>query len=136
MSGHTYTKSISENLLGSFINSGLDQAVKFSTRGNSILDIFLTNRPTLIQECESLPPLGDHDIVYIVTAIQAHRQKPTKRRIQLWNKANLGQMRQDTEQFSQNFCVKYDFNSNIPDMWNDIKGHFTVFGPWKLKYKC
>ena len=121
VSGHTYTKSISENLLGSFINSGLDQAVKFSTRGNSILDIFLTNRPTLIQECESLPPLGDHDIVYIVTAIQAHRQKPTKRRIQLWNKANLGQMRQDTEQFSQNFCVKYDFNSNIPDMWNDIK---------------
>jgi len=41
------------------------QTVKFPTRGNNILDIFCTNRPSLISGCYPIPGIGDHESVLI-----------------------------------------------------------------------
>lgn len=55
--------------------------VDFPTRQNSWLDIFLTNRPTLVDNFSSLPEIGDHDIVLVVSSVEASSGKPAKRKI-------------------------------------------------------
>ena len=47
-------------------NFNLQQMVTTPTRQENILDIFLTNTSSLVQNTETLPSLGtsDHDIVF------------------------------------------------------------------------
>ena len=58
----------------------LEQVVTFPTRHEDTLDLFLTNRPFLVNRCVPLPGLGDHEIVYIDTDISAKLNKPVKRK--------------------------------------------------------
>ena len=52
---HQYLKSINECFLSTFNDLGLSQIVNFSTRQESTLDVFLTNRPSLICSCIPVP---------------------------------------------------------------------------------
>lgn len=54
-------------------DSNLEQIVSFPTRKDHVLDLFITNRPSLLNRCEPLPGIVDHDIVYI--DITAHYSK-------------------------------------------------------------
>ena len=54
VSGNNYKKEINVTFLQAVENSGLDQVVDYQTRDDNSLDIFLTNRPSLIQTCKSL----------------------------------------------------------------------------------
>ena len=65
VSGNNYRKEISDSFLQAVENCGFDQIVDFSTRDNNLLGIFLTNRPSLIQTCKSLPGISDHETVYM-----------------------------------------------------------------------
>ena len=62
-SNYMYKKEINENFPQSTENCGLDQLADFPTRDKNILDVFLTNRPSLIQICKPLPGVSDHEIV-------------------------------------------------------------------------
>jgi len=42
---------------------GLLQVIHNPTRGDVILDVFLTNRPSLLSQCSVIPGLSDHDIL-------------------------------------------------------------------------
>ena len=79
--------------------------VDFPTRKDSILDIFVTNRPSLVNKCTPIPGLSDHDFVLIGANIVPSRQKSARRLIYLWNKANLIEMEQDIAAFSRSFTT-------------------------------
>ncbi len=72
---------------------GMEQVVNFPTRGESILDLFLTNRPALLNRCEALPGIGDHDTVYINTKVVIKNAKPCKRKIYVWKRADIEELR-------------------------------------------
>lgn len=58
------------DLIHDTICSNLEQIVSFPTRKDHVLVLFMTNRPSLVNRCEPLPGIVDHDIVYIdITAI-------------------------------------------------------------------
>ena len=63
------------------------------TRGSRTLDIFLTIRSTLINRCEILPSISDHEAVLTVTEVKARFQKPAARVLCLWYKGNLDQVK-------------------------------------------
>ena len=52
---YMYKKERNENFLQSTENCGLDQLVDFPTRDKNVLDVFLSNRPSLIQICKPHP---------------------------------------------------------------------------------
>ena len=56
VSKRQYTKQINEHFLDTYSMLGLSQMVTFATRIVNTLDIFLTNRPSLVNRCE--PILG------------------------------------------------------------------------------
>ena len=64
--GNQYLKSINEIFLEMSQDLGLQQIVDFPTRGTSLLDVFFTNKPDLVNNCKLLAGLGDHGAVNIV----------------------------------------------------------------------
>ena len=75
--GRTYPIDINQAFLDTFNDAGLRQIVKEPTRGNNILDLFLTNCPDLINSNSTVAGLGDHAAVRIESTLQLPRKKPT-----------------------------------------------------------
>ena len=86
---HQYQLKINEDFLTTINCSGLDQIVDIPTRGDNILDIFLTNRPTLVNKCEVVPGISDHDMVLVDSNVIVTRNKPVKREVRLLKKLML-----------------------------------------------
>ena len=65
VTGHQNPLAINRGFLETFEDIGLTQIVDFTTHSNPdhTLDLLLTNRPSLIQRCEPLPGVADHDAV-------------------------------------------------------------------------
>ena len=87
ITSNQYRKEISVIFLALEEDLGLIQSVNFPTRGQNLLDVFFTNRPSLINRCEAIPGISDHEIVFVDSNIAISRQKPAKRKIYMWKKA-------------------------------------------------
>ena len=95
-------------------DAGCEQVVNFATKAVNTLDLFFTNRPSLVNKCLPLPGLSDHDIVLVDTNITPARQKPLKRVIYLWKKLNITNM-------ANNLKVSLDKFMNCSDIKNTDK---------------
>ena len=73
----------------------LTQIVDFPTRINNILDVFITNRPSLVKQCYPQPGISDHEVVYVESYIKAPIQQGHKRKLYNWSKADLEKFKQD-----------------------------------------
>ena len=120
ISGNGYRKDINENLLEALSNSSLEQVVDFPTRDNNLLDIFATNRPSLVQSCKPIPGVSDHEIVYVSSDICAKYQRPVKRKIWLWSKADQPSLKTDMQSFSQDFTENNSIKTDVNSLWSDF----------------
>jgi hypothetical protein len=111
--GHNYPVGISKAYIDLTNDIGCQQMVDFPTRLNNTLDIFLTNRPSLVNRCCSIPGLSDHDIVLIDSNVTPHRRKPTRRLIYLWKQANINEMKKELTEYSKTFYEKFTTSSSI-----------------------
>ena len=87
------------------------------------MDIFATNRPTLINKCISVPGISDHDAVYIESYITAKYKKPAKRKIYLWDKTDFNLLTQVLSEFVSGFIAENTTSSSVQQMymWDDFK---------------
>ena len=121
---HQYQKEINESFLEMSQDLGLTQIVDIPTRGTSLLDLLFTNHPDLVKKCYPISGLGDHEVVRINSSLQAPRKKPTKRRIQLWNKVDVSKLKEEVLALSTNFLKKFSPSDNVLDIWNFLKIEF------------
>ena len=70
--GSTYPLELCNMLIESFNTFGLTQMVDSPTRESNILDLFATNRPSLIHKVEIISGLSDHEIISIESTISCH----------------------------------------------------------------
>ena len=115
-----YKREINEFVLQAADKCGLDQVVDFPTRETNLLDVFLTNRPSLIQECYPLPGISDHEMVYVDSDVSARYQRPIQRKIWLWSKADIPVLKQSMLQFSEDFTNKHTIKSDVNAMWTEF----------------
>ncbi|XP_072043470.1 uncharacterized protein [Amphiura filiformis] len=113
--GHQYPKALNESFLRIQLIArvGLEQLVDFPTRLDSILDIVVTNRPSLVNRCEGLPGVSDHDIVYLDMNVQAARQKPVKHKIFLWKRADFDAIRSETKLWAEDFISTHSTDTPV-----------------------
>ncbi len=85
VTGHQNPLAVNIGFLDVFDDIGLTQIVNFPTHSNPdhTLDLILTNRPSLIQRCEPLPGVADHDAVLAITKLASPLHKPIRHRIHL-----------------------------------------------------
>lgn len=78
-----YIKSISEEFLSFLEENAVQQMVTTPTRERNILDLFVTNRPSLLNQCEVIPGKSDHEVVLVDMNIEPHRNRPVKKSLHL-----------------------------------------------------
>lgn len=122
VTGHQYPLRVNNKFLDTIQDLGMDQVVEFPTRKDSFLDLFLTNRPSLVNRTEPLPGLSDHDTIILINSdIIAKRQRPVKRKVHLWKKANQDDISSACRTFSEGFVNRHTVGSDVNTMWEEIK---------------
>ena len=68
--------------------AALTQIVKEPTREENTLDLFATNKDTLIMRCDVIPGNSDHSAVLVDSRLRPFRRKGTRCTVPLWKKAD------------------------------------------------
>ena len=110
---------VSDN--GNVYDVGFEQIVKFPTRGENTLDIFLTNRPSLIGKCKAVPGVSDHDIVVVEASTRAVKTNPQRRKILLWKQVDIENLKPDVLDFSTKLTSQYSADNNVNILWDSLK---------------
>ena len=114
------------------------QIVKKPTRGPNILDLFLTNNPSLIINQSNIPGLGDsdHDIVLIETLLKPIKNNKTRVAKPQYNKTNWELFKLHMNNFSTSFLKMDHENMSVDDLWVTFKNELctatTKFVPHKV----
>ena len=65
------------------------------SRENNILGLFLTNQPNLVKSCNTIPGISDHNMIIVDTDLKPRYNKPKRREINIFKKANWEQIKTD-----------------------------------------
>lgn len=72
------------SILGDNCLTQISQMVSEPTREDTILDLFLTNGPTLVDSVSVVPGISDHQVVFAVVKLRPTVQKIKSRTMQLF----------------------------------------------------
>jgi len=97
---------------------GLFQIVSFPTRLNNTLNILATNGPDLVEKCEPIPGISEHEAVYGELSFTVKIQAPARRTINMWQKADFNKIRQHISNFSSSFLDTFSTSSDVDLLWN------------------
>jgi hypothetical protein len=125
ITGTQYKKSLSKKYLDLFRDTSLEQVINFPTRNTRTLDMFLTNKPSLVNMCKPLPGLSDHDIVLTDNKNGCKCNKQITRNIYLWKTTNIDEIKSDTIQLSNKITCDSNSSSknktDIEEIRNQLK---------------
>ena len=89
--------------------------------------MIFSNRPSLFQSCTPIPGLSDHIAVLAITQVISPRQKPRKRKIFLWNRADKNLLKETVQKFSEDFFNKANQTSSVQELWEYfLKGMLKI----------
>ena len=130
-------RQIYQRLIDISLHHNIEQIIDKPTRGDNILDLFLTNNKSALQNFETLPPIGkaDHDIVYIEINARPNRQNTPHCNVFIFRNANwdgiesklstlLNHIQSTTEQTSVNTgeSTLFDYFEN-----NSLKSYARIY---------
>jgi len=102
VSGYNHPIELCHIFIGFLANHVLTQMVNFSTRLTNILDLSITNMPSLILSCKPIPGISDHGIVFIELLACIKLQNCTKS-YKIWHKADKDFIHQTITDFNAEF---------------------------------
>ena len=114
------------------------QVVNVHTRNDKTLDLLFTNSPSPVNRVKGMPPIGkaDHDIVYVQYDVKAKRIQQAPRKIFLYNRADMGGLRDHLARFRDSFLSSDHSHMPVNDMWVSFKSEvleaFERFIPTKM----
>ncbi|MCG8048052.1 MAG: hypothetical protein JAY75_12610 [Candidatus Thiodiazotropha taylori] len=98
----------------------LTQMVTEPTRYENILDLFLTNNPTLVSKVEIMSGLSDHDIVYSEVNIKPQIVVQRPRVMPVYRKADWNALTEHMLLFRESFMLDHETKS-LNRLWLDFK---------------
>ena len=104
---YQYPLDIGRFILTTAAECYFTQLVNIPTRGENILDIVFTNRPSFVNYCTVVPGVSDHDAVVVSFIAKATYQNEIKHKCYVWNRGNFVDMRVAFTEFSMYFCNHY-----------------------------
>ena len=98
----------------------LTQMVTESTSYENILDLFLTNNPTLVNKVEIMPGLSDHNIIYTEVSIKPQILPQKPRVMPVYKKADWEALSCHMCNFRKSFMENHESKS-VNKLWLDFK---------------
>ena len=121
ITAHRYPKAINEAFLDMIGDTNTEQLVDFPTRKQNTLELLLTNNPSFVTSIEDTTGISDHDRIVIADIIcHPRRNRPIKRTIHLWNRANIPDMKESLKSDINDFCQRYNCDTQINELWNSF----------------
>ena len=117
---HSNSLDLNNLFLDFLDNNALSQMVDSPTRGSSILDVFITDRPGLLESCHVVDGISDHEVVLVTSSITADLPPPTRRTIYLWSRTDLNLIRETAQSLCQRFTTTHSTSTPIDILWNDF----------------
>ena len=98
---------------------------KEPTRQDSVLDLYITNRPSLVKTITTIPSISDHDGAILVDSdiVPAYSKKKPRKTF-VFSKANWSKMKEDASTFVTSFLEAL-LETSVDENWEKIKGHLT-----------
>ena len=114
-----------QELLNIMNEFGLEQMQMKPTREGNILDLYLTNNPSLVKSCETIPGLSDHDMLVVDSDLKPNYSKPKRRKIFIYKRADMEKIKQEMSELSSKITsIAYE---SINKMWEKFKkGIFEI----------
>ena len=111
-----------QDILNLIANNSLTQIVDKPTRNDKTLDLIITNYPSIVDNLETIPPVGeaDHDILSLEITVSLRRCKTKPRQILKYSKANWDNIKQDLKTTYHNINQSQD-SQDIDSIWNIFK---------------
>ena len=121
----SYESTASRNLLDTLQNHHLSQMQKEPTRQDSVLDLYITNRPSLMKTITTISSISDHDGAILVDSdiVPAYSKKKPRKTF-IFSKANWSKMKEDASTFVTSFLEALP-ETSVDENWEKIKGHLT-----------
>ena len=85
-----------------------------------MLELFLTNWPSLISWTTVIPGFVDHEIIFTDNCLRAPRAKPAPRTVSVWKQANVAASKEDTKTFTAYLLNTDDEDLSVQLMWKLI----------------
>ena len=97
---NTYMKTLAENLLSTLSEHNLEQMQHKPSWQDRVDDLFVTNKPSLVNLVDLIPGSSDHSFIVVDTALSPVISKKPPRKIYQWSKAKWDKINEATEKFS------------------------------------
>ena len=98
----------------------MSQLVNYPTRGSKILDVFITDRPLLVEFCNTIDGISDHEAILVTSYVLAPLGPPIERSIYLWSQANFDHIRQEMQSLCDEFITTYLSSTPVDVLWNNF----------------
>ena len=125
LSKNTYSthSKVCDKLIETSVENNLDQIVEETTRieSQSLLELFFTNNPTLVDKVLVIQGISDHEIPMIDVNVRPLRNKQIPRKIFLYHKADIDKLKEEAATFSRKFLESDHSDRNVEDMWQNFK---------------
>jgi len=98
----------------------LTQMVTEPTRYDNILDLFLTNNPTLVSKVSILPGIADHDMIYAEVSIRPKLNKQVPRSMHVYRRADWESLKRHMSDFKDSFLSTCEGRS-VNQLWIEFR---------------
>ena len=107
--------SIHRRFIEILSDAGMEQLNTSPTRGQNILDLFLSNNPSLVQHVRVIPGISDHDIVLSDSLIKPLRVNIKPVKSYQYHKGNFTKINFELGRFCDDFLKRR--NLSVNEMW-------------------
>ena len=105
---------------------GLTQMNNQPTRKENILDLYLTNSPTLVRHMEMIPGIGDHDsAIKVDSMIKPMVSQCKPRKIYQYHKGDMTALKSDLKDFQDTFLANCDGKS-VEELWSSFHSRMMI----------
>ncbi|KAK3085493.1 hypothetical protein FSP39_004174 [Pinctada imbricata] len=117
-------KQLIDQCQDNYLEQVVQQPTHMTNTSQTILDLFFTNNSSLINKVEVIPGISDHEIVYVESSLRPKKVKKPPRKIYLYNKANIDEIKAKLNNIDIQKNTQHEENksaNSINTIWNDFK---------------
>ena len=97
----------------------VSSSTRITEYSSNLLDLFLKNDRTLVNKCEVIPGISDHEAVYVESSMHPRKVKTPPRKVFQYKKADYDQMR-DLYDYQKDFTEQTK-DSSANDTWTKFE---------------
>jgi len=131
---HQYPLNVNQTFLVFLQDNALSQLVNSPTRGSNILDLFITNKPSLVESYNIIDGISGHEAVLVSSTVLVPYCHPARRSVYLWSLDDFDQIRQEIQFLCEELSATNSSSTPVNVLWNDFLSKRNTDGFYKIYF--